>query len=237
MSRLRRLVLLLAVIVAFTHLLSAQRASANYEKTFQNARIHVFRLSLSPHASTPVYLANHDQVWIALADLDMTLRSDTQVSQQSHLKAGDARFVARGTVQAISLNSSNAATLIVIILNPMPADKDQLSCDCTGEVAQTVCGCGKSSDLPSLWAVAIGNITLAASTLRPAQSYPEAVGRDDMLLIAITPVLLRDLVGSSSKDRGAELKLAAGESAWIPAGLHRFQNVAPSPAHFVTLEF
>jgi len=209
--------------------------SAHHESILQNARVQVFRLTLPPGASSPVYLANHDQVWIALSDGELELRSGAQHSERVIFRRGDTRFIGRGSVSALTQNSARRTELIVAVINER--DHESAACDCTGNIAQTVCGCGRTGELPPLWAVAVGNVTLAGNTLGAGQTYPEPVSRDDMLLVAITPLMLRDVRDNSGASNGKGWKLNSGEVVWIPASRHRFTNAADAPGQFVTLEF
>lgn len=229
------LVIALAVTMSGYIPVAQGASSAHYESILQNARVQVFRLTLPPGARSPVYLANHDQVWIALTDSELELRSGAHHSERVGFRLGDTRFIRRGSVSALTQNSARDAELIVAVINER--DHESAACDCTGNIAQMVCGCGRTGELPPLWAVAVGNMTLAGITLNAGQTYPEPVDRNDMLLVAITPLSLRDLRDNSGARNVKEWKLNSGEAAWIPAGRHRFANAADAPGRFVTLEF
>jgi hypothetical protein len=234
-SRTTRVALALVVSIS-AHNMFAQRApSAHYESLLQNAHVHVFRLTLPGRTTTPVYLANHDQVWIALADAEFTIHSKSREDQRLRLARGNARFVSHGSIAALTLDSPVAVELIVVIINAR--EHAVATCDCTGRVAQSICGCGEAGKLPPLWAVALGDVTLAGTTLRPGQTYPQCVERGEMLLVAITPLVLRDRVNVTSAGNSDELTFSPGQVAWMPASRHRFENSTGEAVQFVTLEF
>src|SRR5207302_1482558 len=104
-----------------------------------------------------------------------------------------------------------------------------------GTAERAVCGCLGSNRLPPLWALVVGQLTFAGTRLEGGQSFASAARRDDMLLVAVTAVELRD-DSAADPEHDASYHLSPGESAWIPAGRHRFQNTSDAATRFVTIE-
>lgn len=209
-------------------LLAAQRdIESRFAPAFENPRVDVNVVSLAPGAHVRIFQNTHDVVWIALSDGVVRFSEGEQGDSTTRFRAGDARLFRSFQVQT----ATNVGNM------PLRAAAVQLKdrglttggCGCIGASERAVCGCAGAPPLPAMWAVAVGQVTLAATTLEPGSGYAWGIRRNDMLLVAVTNVVLQD--------DAAELRLAPGEATWFAAGRRRFRNLAPTPIRFVTLEF
>jgi hypothetical protein len=79
--------------------------------------------------------------------------------------------------------------------------------------------------------------------LGPGKIMEDASDRNETLLVALTPLRLRDIINNSDEDeppnygRSRSIELPAGKTAWLPPGMHKITNVGGSLARFVTIEW
>ncbi len=217
---------------------AVQMPAAGYVSLLDNTRLHAYRLELPPSAPMPVYAANHDQVWVALSPARLSLqRSDSHV-EQAELAPGVARFFPAEQVRTVTNQTGTGVELVVVELK-QTFDAPQ-ACQCTGVVARTVCGCRGTVRLPALWAMSLGNVILAGTTLYPGQSCCTTVPGGDTLLVAITPLELtyQVLDGGAAETASTHTRLALrpGEVAWLRAGTRELLNLGSAPAQFVSIE-
>jgi hypothetical protein len=86
-------------------------------------------------------------------------------------------------------------------------------------------------------------LTINATTLAPNGVLEDASDRNSTLLVAIDPLLLRDVRDlaeegepwKSSPQRKIELQ--KGQTVWLKKGIHRVRNAGSSEARFVTIEW
>lgn len=87
------------------------------------------------------------------------------------------------------------------------------------------------------------DLTIEDTVLTHRQELEDASDRNVSLLVAISPMQLRDVrdqngEGESWKSSNPTIiKLSAGQTVWLPPGMHRFRNLGDSTAHFVTIEW
>ena len=209
--------------------------AARFDGLLDNQYVRVSRLELPPPSRASVYQDVNDVVWIAVNTGTLTFFAQDQQSKKINFAPGDVRIFRRNQIVSVANGSDAAANgdvsqLSVIVQLKQPG-LIYGGCGCDTQVETSVCGCVGAAHLPELWAVGLGKVTLAGTTLQPAQVFGGSAPRGDTLLVAISSLELSEAGGGSS------LRLAAGEAAWIRAGLHRFVNQSTSPVHFVTVEF
>lgn len=210
--------------------LPAQTATeARFASVLDNPQVAVYSLELPARARAAAFQGTHDVIWLALNDATVIFgghdRSDTV-----DLKTGDVRFFPEFRLASVSNGAGASARGVLIEIKPRG---DMTACGCSGAVERSVCGCAGSGHLPALWALGFGKITLGGTTLRAGEAFLGPSYRDDMLLVAVSDLDLKD----DAAPQPAEIRLAAGEARWLPAAAHQFRNVASAGARFVTVEF
>jgi len=71
----------------------------------------------------------------------------------------------------------------------------------------------------------------------------DASARGETLLVALTPLRLRDIIDNSDEDeppnygQPRSIELPVGKTTWLPPGMHQITNVGGSVARFVTIEW
>ena len=218
---------LLLILIAL--LLQAQTpATARFSSVFENPQVAVYSLELAPHTRAAAFQGTHDVIWVALNDGSVTF-AGRERSNTVDLNSGDVRFFPGFQLASLANGgTANAKGVLVEIKSRGGVP----NCGCNAEVERSICGCG-GGHLPALWALGFGSITLGGTTLKAGQSFLGSSFRDDMLLVAVTDVVLKDDAASES----TEIRLASGEARWLPAAAHQFRNLGTQPARFVTVEF
>jgi hypothetical protein len=90
---------------------------------------------------------------------------------------------------------------------------------------------------------AFQNLTISEERLDPRQTFEDASDRNDTLVVALTPMSLRDLRDLSAEDEHWKssaprtISLQKGQSAWLASGMHRVLNVGSTGARFITIEW
>ena len=86
-------------------------------------------------------------------------------------------------------------------------------------------------------------LTINATTLAPNGVLEDASDWNSTLLIAISPLQLRDVrdlaEGGEPRKSGPQRKieLQQGQTVWLQEGIHRVRNAGSSEARFVTIEW
>ncbi len=224
-----RMVLLSAVLLATIPAFS-QSGEARFHTALANRRVRVYSLVLPPGSHAPLYQNSHRVLWIALNDGSPTLVAEDGPDIPLPLYAGDVRFLPPFQAKGVVNRDEEAIRGVVVeLLEP----RSNSLCDCTTAVARVVCGCQAAEHLPQLWAYALGDVMIAG-TMLSGHGLQQAGERGDMLLVAITPVLLQD---QAAEPGNANVRLDSGEAAWIEHGRHQFGNLSANPARFITVEF
>jgi hypothetical protein len=87
------------------------------------------------------------------------------------------------------------------------------------------------------------NLTIEDTVLTPHQEVEDASDSNPTLVIAISPLQLRDVRDLNGEDESwrssnpRTIKLLTGQTIWLPPGMHRIRNMENSIAHFVTIEW
>lgn len=204
---------------------------ARYQQMLENDYVRVFNLELGPGYHAPAFQNLHDVIWVALDDNSLTLVPVDGERSRVQFKPGDARLFRSYKVREFFNDSGAPFRGVVVELKQRGLTSE--GCGCLGDIERAVCGCGQAEHMPPLWAVGIGSITLAGSTLAPGQSFTSASHRNDSLLIAITPLQIEDTHG----DDPVDVRLQPGEVQWLKEGNHQFKNMGSGTARFVTIEF
>lgn len=225
MSRKLSLGLLLGTIALW-----AQPATeARFTSVLDNPQAAVYSLDMPPRSRAVVFQGTHDVIWLALNDAAVTFSGHDR-STTAELKSGDVRFFSAFQLASVSNGGAAAAKGVLVELK---ARGDMPACGCGSAIERSVCGCSGGAHLPALWAFGFGKITLGGTTLNGRESFLGSSYRDDMLLLAVTDVDLKD----DASAQPAEIRLAPGEARWVPAGSHQFRNLTSDGARFVTVEF
>jgi hypothetical protein len=203
---------------------------ARFTPVFENSQVAVYSLELPARNRATAFQGTHDVIWLALNDATVSFAGRDR-SSAADLKTGDVRFFPEFQLASLANGGAIAAKGVLIEIK---ARGEMPACGCVAAVERSVCGCGGGGGhLPALWALGFGKITLGGTTLRAGQSFLGSSYRDDMLLVAVTDLDLKDDVAPQAPG----IRLSAGEARWIPAGPHQFRNVASEGARFVTVEF
>jgi len=202
---------------------------SHFASVFENPQVTVYSIELAPRSRATVFQGTHDVIWVALGDSSLTFarrdRNDTV-----DLRPGDVRIFREFDLKTVSNERAAAARGILIQIR---ARGEMPNCGCSTPVERSVCGCGESVHLPPLWALSFGRITFGGTTLQGGQAFLGSSYRDDMLMVAVSDVDLKD----DAAAQPSEIKLAAGETHWFAAGAHQFRNLANGAARFITVEF
>ncbi len=204
-----------------------------YRPVLDNETVSVLALDLPPRARAASYQNQHDVLWIGLNDATVNFIDGEQRSIEVQFRPGDVRFFRSFSVQQVANRGGGTFRGVMLALNSRAAGSGG-ACGCGSQVEQAVCGCPNAVPLPKLWAVAVRDVTIAGTALAAGDGFPSAVPRGNTVLVAVTPVELRDDQGSAQP---AFIRLAAGEAHWLPAGTHRLSNIGKGNARFVTVEF
>jgi hypothetical protein len=224
---------LLLLLLSFSAV--AQTVSqAKYESTFDNDIVSVYKLDLPSRSSVSAFQSGHDSFWLSLTGATVRF-SRQQGSVVAEFKPGDARYFPSFETKLLTNIGNTEFRAVMVTLKPRALVSN--GCECTGNTGKTICGCKDASHLESLWAFSMGDVTLAGTSLAPDEAFRAAAVRDDMLLIAIGDIELRDEGGSGSEMMPTSMHLKSGDAVWIKGGRHRFRNIGSGTAKFVTLEF
>ena len=202
---------------------------ARFTSVLDNPQAAVYSLELPARSRAVVFQGTHDVIWLALNDATIAFSGHDR-STSAELKRGDVRFFS--AFQLASLSNAGAVTAKGVLVE-LKVRGDMPACGCGAAIERSVCGCAGGAHLPALWALGFGKITLGGTTLDARESFLGSSYRDDMLLVAVTDVDLKD----DAAAQPAEIRLASGEALWVPAGSHQFRNLASGKARFVTVEF
>ena len=220
----------LAFVLLCAGTASAQApADARFASVFENPQVAVYSIELPPRSRATVFQGTHDVIWVSLGGGSLTfVRRDR--SDAVDFKSGDVRFFREFALKSVSNEGTVAARGILIEIK---ARGEMPACGCSTPIERSVCGCGEGGHLPELWALGFGKITLGGTTLHAGQAFLGSSYRDDMLMVAVSDLDLKD----DAAAQPSEIKLAAGETHWFAAGAHQFRNLAADSARFVTVEF
>lgn len=229
-----KVILLLALLSSLT---AAQTAPPQtFENRFSNNVVSVWEVNLSAHASATPLEDSHDSFWISLntATVSFTRQQDKATVQ---FEPGDVRFFPSFETKLLTNSGADDFHGVLVALKPRALITN--GCECESRSGKSVCGCKGGGHLDSLWALALGEVTLAGTSLRAGEGFRSAASRDDMLLVAISDLDLDDEVRTGDGDSASKtsLHLKAGETAWIPGGRHQLKNAGANTARFVTFEF
>jgi len=207
-----------------------------YQSKLENDVVAVYQLDLQPHASAAVFQTARDTFWLSLNDARVSFAHHASGPSDIEFQPGDVRFFPSFETQLVTNTGNTQFRGVLIALKARGLTTN--GCECTGATGKSVCGCKGASHLESLWALSLGNVTLAGTTLSAGEAFRAAALRDDMLLVAVTDIDLEDEAkGSIETESGAAVHLKAGDASWISGGRHQFKNVGSSSARFITLEF
>jgi hypothetical protein len=222
---------LTVVLALLTSMCTGQTLrEARYRELLANELVRVYGLELAPRHTASLYQNTHDVFWIALDDSALTVVGEDGNSSALDLRTGDVRLLPSFAGKILRNDSGSALHGVLVEL--MSRGLTTGGCGCLTPVENAICGCKPAAHLPELWAFGLAKVTLAGTTLAAGQSFTSIVHRDDMLLVALTPVHLRD-----EAVPGATFDLASGEAVWVKAGNHQFRNTAEATARFVSVEF
>lgn len=229
---IKRLILLFVLSCAA----SAQSSPhGEYRPRFENDVVAVYELDLAPRALASSFEAAHDSFWISLTAATVTFARQENTTEVQ-FEPGDARFFPSFETKSLTNTGTTDFRGVMVALKPRALTSN--GCECTGNTGKTLCGCKGATHLEPLWAVSLGDVTLAGTSLAAGEGFRSAAPRDDMLLVAVTDVRLRDDLGAADSEAATKtLSLNAGEAAWISSGRHRFKNVGTTTARFITFEF
>ena len=212
----------------------AQAATeARFASLFENQDVAAFSLELPARSRATVYQGTHDVIWLALNDGTVNFVRRGKSAGEA-LATGDVRFFPAFQLSVVSNDQARPARGVLIQLKARGLANG--GCGCGAATESAICGCPNAAHLPELWALALGQITLGGTTLRASEGFRGSNHRDNMLMVAITDLELRDDVAAVESPDGA-FSLAAGQARWIPAGAHQFRNTGGSTARFLTIEF
>ena len=227
------LVTLLVALSTFAFGQSAE--SGHYRTTFENDLVAVYQLDLPARASASTFQSAHDTFWLSLSDSAVTF-ARPQSKLEVQWQVGDTRFFQSFETNVVTNAGSTDFRGIMVALKQRALVSN--GCECSGSTAKAICGCKGATHLDTLWAVSLGEVTLAGTLLSAGESFRAAAMRDDMLLVAVTDVSLTDLaLRHSGVVEPSVLHLKSGDAIWINAGRHQFKNVGSEKARFVTFEF
>ena len=212
------------------------QSSGQYQSRFENDVVSVYEVDLPAHASASAIEGAHDSFWVSLSPSTVVF-STQQGNSMVQLEPGDVRFFPSFETKSLTNNGPGEFRGVMVALKPRALISN--GCECTGNTGKTICGCKGASHLESLWALSLGEVTLAGTSLASGEGFRSAAPRDDMLLVAVTDLQLQDQTRTpgGDSDDGPSLRLKAGEAAWIRAGRHQFRNVGNASVKFVTFEF
>lgn len=227
----------IAVLICNCFVAVAQVAiEGKYQSKLENDVVAVYQLNLEPHASAAVFQSARDTFWLSLSDARVSFARSSSGSSDIELQPGDTRFFSSFETKLVTNTGNTEFRGVLIALKARGLIAN--GCECTGATGKSVCGCKGATHLESLWALSLGNVTLAGTTLAAGEAFRSAALRDDMLLVAVTDLDLEDgAKGTVETESSPGIRLKPGDATWIAGGRHQFKNVGSSPVRFITLEF
>jgi len=227
-------ILAVALSMLSIHALAQSTEPARYQTRLENDVVAVYQVNLATHASTSAFQSAHDTFWVSLTDSSVSF-SRQQAKTDIHWQSGDTRFFP--SFDTNSLSNTGITEFRGVMISLKRRGLISGACDCVGNTAKTICGCKGAAHLDPLWALSLGEVTLAGTSLSAGESFRAAALRDDMLLVAVTDLNLTDLGIEDGDSADRVLRLKSGEAIWITGGRHQFKNVGGEAARFVTFEF
>lgn len=228
-----KLVILACLFVLCTDRLIPQQSGrpAPYESKLDNDVVAVYDLNLPAHTAAPNFQSSHDTFWIALNNGVIGFLGSKDSKIEIAFAPGDTRYFQSFEAKSLVNESSDSFRGVLVAVKPRGLTAN--SCQCGGGSTSFVCGCPGMRHLDPLWALALGNVTLAGTTLSVGEAFRAAARRDDMLLVAVTDLQLED----EADENADPLILRSGQASWIHSGRHQFKNIGGAAARFVTIEF
>lgn len=212
-----------------------QSPESRYQTKLENDVVAVYQLNLPAHASASAFQSAHDTFWLSLTDSSVTF-SHQQTKAEFRWQPGDTRFFPSFETNLLTNTGATEFRGVMIALKPRGLVSN--GCECSGNTGKAICGCKGATHLESLWALSLGEVTLAGTSLAAGESFRAAALRDDMLLVAVTDLTLTDLGGQDSESGERPiLRLKSGDATWITGGRHQFKNLGSEAVRFVTFEF
>jgi hypothetical protein len=208
----------------------ARVQSVRFEPVLENRHVSVYSLDLQAGRRAAIFQNTHDIFWIALTPGQVTMSDRDGAPSPVNFRAGDARFFSSFRTSFITNDAGEPFRAVLVEIKRRGLTS---SCDCDSAAQAVVCGCARAATLPALWAVGIGSVVVGGTTLASGQAFASAGNRGDTLLVAVSPLTLRD----DASPNTSTMNLRAGEAVWIPAGLHKLRNLGATAARYVTLEF
>lgn len=235
-----RLALLLLVAVQAAAPAVEITAEPHHHLVFANDQVRVFNAELAPHADTLMHWHHHDYIYVALdaTEVNNTVEGKDPVTVK--LAAGETRFLA-GNFAHISRNLSDHTFRVVIIEllqdekpRHAPAHWDPANPDADRGLSILQ---GGTREI--LWVH--DGVRASEFELQPNAAVPSERRAHPLELVALTDadLYLNDPRRHSHRDAAEPVvHFHAGESRWLPNGLHQpIVNAGQGKAKFVTLEF
>jgi hypothetical protein len=233
---IRKLAIVVLILSAVA--LAQSSAEGKYQSKLENDVVAVYQIDLAPHASAAVFQSAHDTFWLSLNDANVSFARSSSGTVDIEFRPGDTRFFSSFETKLLTNTGNTEFRGVMIALKARGLTNN--GCECTGSTGKTVCGCKGGTHLESLWALSVGNVTLAGTTLAAGEAFRSAALRDDMLLVAVTDLDLQDEAkggATESESYTPAIHLKPGDAAWVAGGRHQFKNMGSGAARFVTLEF
>lgn len=233
---IRKIAILVLICNAFCAVAQVS-VDGKYESKLENDVVAVYQLNLEPHASAAVFQSARDTFWLSLNNAKVRFALASSGSTDIEFQSGDTRFFPSFETKLVTNSGNSEFRGVLIALKARGLTTN--ACECTGTTGKTVCGCKGASHLESLWALSLGDVTLAGTALAAGEAFRSAALRDDMLLVAVTDLDLQDEAkgAAETESYSPAIRLKAGDAAWVAGGHHQFKNVGSAQARFVTLEF
>jgi quercetin dioxygenase-like cupin family protein len=221
------------LLLAFTAVAQEPQAveltsEPSHHLVFENAFLRAFDVKVAPKTSTLVHRHNHDYVYVALGDADITNARVGAQPVKAVLKDGDARFAAGPFSHAAINNADTVFRNITIEL--LSASTNEHNCS---EACSQPCPPGDNLCPTVQQLFSADQWTVTTVTLPPGGKLPSHTHYAHHLLVPITDLHLKV---KNQDQPETEINARVGEVSWVNPVIHTVTNIGPKPARFVTLE-
>jgi hypothetical protein len=242
MAAMKRLAAVVLILVA-----SALRAQAptpaplargnapgepHHHLKIENEYVRAYYVEVPPHDATQLHQHDHDYIFVALGDSDVTNAVLGKPEVRLQLKDGEVRFT-RGGFAHVARNNSDAPFRNVTIEFLRPQGEPRNLCEQIGQAPLGDCRPAHDPQVSIVPLFETGDTRLELLTLAPQASF-EMIGRTGRLLVAFDKAELE--VRLSGK--ASSLQLHSGGLLWLSPGddsTQTVKNLAPTPSRYLTV--
>lgn len=192
----------------------------------ENQYTRTYRVEVAPGKATLLHRHNHDYVFVALGEADISNEVLGKPPLEQKLKSGDVRFAPGGFAHvARNLAPTPFRNVTIEVLRK------------AARAAYDSSGYADNVETGDRWRTEVDTDTVKATSheLEPGGASPKIRHETDYMLVAVTNLHLKNgATGQGSSD----LQLKAGDVLSVKSGGEQtLTNAGKQPARFVVVEF